>query len=162
MVLKARHTRFAWIALGILVLGAAAALVLNAFRSNLVFFYTPTQVFSNEAPKDRSFRIGGLVEPGSLIRASGSVEVKFKVTDNAKAIPVVYQGILPDLFKEGKGVVAQGALGTDGVFMASQVLAKHDENYMPPEAEEALRKAGHPVKPPEAFVDKARASVQQK
>ncbi len=162
MVLKARHRRFAWIALGILVLGAAAALVLNAFRSNLVFFYTPTQVFSNEAPKDRSFRIGGLVEPGSLIRASGSVEVKFKVTDNAKAIPVVYQGILPDLFKEGKGVVAQGALGTDGVFMASQVLAKHDENYMPPEAEEALRKAGHPVKPPEAFVDKARASVQQK
>jgi cytochrome c-type biogenesis protein CcmE len=127
-----------------------------------VFFYTPTQVYSNEAPKDRSFRIGGLVEPGSLSRSSGSVEVKFKVTDNAKAIPVVYQGILPDLFKEGKGVVAQGALGADGVFNASQVLAKHDENYMPPEAEEALRKAGHPVKPPEAFVDKARASVQQK
>jgi cytochrome c-type biogenesis protein CcmE len=144
------------------LLGAAAALVLNAFRSNLVFFYTPTQVYSNEAPKDRSFRIGGLVEPGSLSRSSGSVEVKFKVTDNAKAIPVVYQGILPDLFKEGKGVVAQGALGADGVFNASQVLAKHDENYMPPEAEEALRKAGHPVKPPEAFVDKARASVQQK
>jgi cytochrome c-type biogenesis protein CcmE len=119
-------------------------------------------VYSNEAPKDRSFRIGGLVEPGSLSRSSGSVEVKFKVTDNAKAIPVVYQGILPDLFKEGKGVVAQGALGADGVFNASQVLAKHDENYMPPEAEEALRKAGHPVKPPEAFVDKARASVQQK
>jgi cytochrome c-type biogenesis protein CcmE len=162
MVLKARHRRFAWIATGILLLGAAAALVLNAFRSNLVFFYTPTQVYSNEAPKDRSFRIGGLVEPGSLSRSSGSVEVKFKVTDNAKAIPVVYQGILPDLFKEGKGVVAQGALGADGVFNASQVLAKHDENYMPPEAEEALRKAGHPVKPPEAFVDKARASVQQK
>jgi cytochrome c-type biogenesis protein CcmE len=137
MVLKARHRRFAWIATGILLLGAAAALVLNAFRSNLVFFYTPTQVYSNEA-------------------------LKFKVTDNAKAIPVVYQGILPDLFKEGKGVVAQGALGADGVFNASQVLAKHDENYMPPEAEEALRKAGHPVKPPEAFVDKARASVQQK
>jgi cytochrome c-type biogenesis protein CcmE len=160
MALKARHRRFAWIATGIVVLAAAAGLVLNAFQSNLVFFYTPTQVFDNEAPKDRNFRIGGLVEPGSVARADGSVEVSFKVTDNAKAIPVIYQGILPDLFKEGKGVVAQGTLGADGVFKASQVLAKHDENYMPPEAEEALRKAGHPVKPPEAFVDKARASVQ--
>jgi cytochrome c-type biogenesis protein CcmE len=160
MALKARHRRFAWIAGGIAVLGIAAALVLNAFRSNLVFFYTPTQVFGNEAPKGRNFRIGGLVEPGSLTRSSGSVEVRFRVTDNASTIPVVYRGILPDLFKEGKGVVAQGALGADGVFVASQVLAKHDENYMPPEAEEALRKAGHPTKPRDEFVDKARASVQ--
>ena len=161
MQLKARHRRFAWIAGGVVLLGIAAALVLNAFRSNLVFFYTPSQVFAEEAPKGRNFRIGGLVEPGSLVRAGGSVEVSFKVTDNARAVPVVYHGILPDLFKEGKGVVAQGALRPDGVFVASQVLAKHDENYMPPEAEEALRKAGHPVRPPEAFVDKARASVQK-
>ncbi|RPI44560.1 MAG: cytochrome c maturation protein CcmE [Betaproteobacteria bacterium] len=159
--MRARHRRFAWIAGGIVVLGIAAALVLNAFRSNLVFFYTPTQVYGNEAPQGRNFRIGGLVEPGSLSRSSGGVEVRFRVTDNARTIPVVYNGILPDLFKEGKGVVAQGTLGPDGVFLASQVLAKHDENYMPPEAEEALRKAGHPVKPREEFVEKARASVQK-
>ena len=161
MIIRARHRRFAWVAAGIVLLAVAAALILNAFRSNLVFFYTPTQVFSQEAPKDRSFRIGGLVEPGSLQRSTSSVEVQFKVTDNARTVPVVYRGILPDLFKEGKGVVAQGALGVDGVFVASQVLAKHDENYMPPEAAEALRKAGHPTKPPEQFVDKARMSVQQ-
>jgi cytochrome c-type biogenesis protein CcmE len=161
MELKARHRRFAWIGAGVFALGIAAALVLNAFRSNLVFFYTPTQVFANEAPKERAFRIGGLVEPGSVARSTSSVEVRFRVTDNARAIPVVYKGILPDLFKEGKGVVAQGALGQDGIFVASQVLAKHDENYMPPEAAEALRKAGHPVGVPEQFVDKARASVQQ-
>jgi cytochrome c-type biogenesis protein CcmE len=161
MELKARHRRFAWIAGGLLGLGIAAALVLNAFRSNLVFFYTPTQVFANEAPKGRTFRIGGLVEPGSLKRSSGSVEVRFTVTDNARTVPVVYNGILPDLFKEGKGVVAQGTLGTDGTFVASQVLAKHDENYMPPEAAEALRKAGHPIGVPEQFVDKASASVRK-
>jgi len=161
MEIRARHRRFAWIAGGILALGIAAALVLNAFRSNLVFFYTPTQVYDNEAPQGRSFRIGGLVEPGSLSRSSASVEVRFRVTDNARTIPVVYNGILPDLFKEGKGVVAQGSLGGDGVFVASQVLAKHDENYMPPEAEEALRKADHPAKPRDEFVEKARASVQR-
>jgi len=142
-------------------LGAAAALVLNAFRSNLVFFYTPTQVFANEAPRERSFRIGGLVEPGSIVRSPVGVDVRFRVTDNARTIPVSYSGILPDLFKEGKGVVAQGTLAADGTFVASQVLAKHDENYMPPEAAEALRKAGHPVGVPEQFVDKARATVQQ-
>ncbi len=161
MAIKARHRRFAWIAVGVLALGSATALVLNAFQSNLVFFYTPSQVFANEAPIGRNFRIGGLVEMGSVARSSADVEVKFKVTDNAQTIPVVYSGILPDLFKEGKGVVAQGALSPDGVFIASQVLAKHDENYMPPEAAEALRKAGHPVKPQQEFVDKARSSVQQ-
>jgi cytochrome c-type biogenesis protein CcmE len=161
MAIKARHRRFAWIAVGVLALGSATALVLNAFQSNLVFFYTPSQVFANEAPTGRNFRIGGLVEMGSVARSSANVEVKFKVTDNAQTIPVVYHGILPDLFKEGKGVVAQGALSPDGVFVASQVLAKHDENYMPPEAAEALRKAGHPVKPQQEFVDKARYSVQQ-
>jgi len=158
--LRARHRRFAWIGGALLLLAAAAALVLNAFRSNLVFFYTPSQVFAEEAPKDRSFRIGGLVEPGSLQRSASGVEVQFKVTDNARTVPVVYSGILPDLFKEGKGVVAQGSLRADGIFVASQVLAKHDENYMPPEAAEALRKAGHPVPPPQRFVDKARTSVQ--
>lgn len=161
MELKVRHRRFAWIMAGVLALGVAAALVLNAFRSNLVFFYTPTQVFGNEAPKDRTFRIGGLVELGSIARATGSVEVRFRVTDNARTIAVIYNGILPDLFKEGKGVVAQGTLNAEGTFIASQVLAKHDENYMPPEAAEALRKAGHQVGVPEQFVDKARSSVQK-
>ena len=160
MQVIARHRRLAWVLAGVAGLAVAAALVLNAFRSNLVFFYTPTQVFADEAPKGRAFRIGGLVESGSVVRSPTSVEVRLRVTDNARAIPVIYQGILPDLFKEGKGVVAQGALGADGTFVASQVLAKHDENYMPPEAAEALRKAGHPVGVPDQFVDKARSSVR--
>jgi cytochrome c-type biogenesis protein CcmE len=134
-----------WIAAGVAGLGVATALVLNAFQSNLVFFFTPTQVAQNEAPKDRVFRIGGLVEEGSVVREKDALTVRFKVTDTAKVIPVVYTGILPDLFKEGKGVVAQGRLGTDGVFKANEVLAKHDENYMPPEAAEALKKAGTPM-----------------
>jgi cytochrome c-type biogenesis protein CcmE len=134
-----------WIAAGVAGLGVATALVLNAFQSNLVFFFTPTQVAQNEAPKDRVFRIGGLVEEGSVVREKDALTVRFKVTDTAKVIPVVYTGILPDLFKEGKGVVAQGRLGTDGVFKANEVLAKHDENYMPPEAAEALKRAGTPM-----------------
>jgi cytochrome c-type biogenesis protein CcmE len=117
--------------------------VLNAFQSNLVFFFTPSQVASNEAPRDRAFRIGGLVEAGSVVREKDALTVRFKVTDTAQTIPVVFTGILPDLFREGKGVVAQGKLGSDGTFKASEVLAKHDENYMPPEAAEALKKAGH-------------------
>ncbi|HEY3327517.1 MAG TPA: cytochrome c maturation protein CcmE [Novimethylophilus sp.] len=140
--MKPRHKRFAMIAAGLAALGIAAVLVLNAFRSNLVFFFTPTQVAQGEAPVAVSFRIGGLVEKGSVKRESGGVNVHFVVTDTAKNINVVYSGILPDLFKEGKGVVAQGKLGADGVFHADQVLAKHDENYMPPEAAEALKKAG--------------------
>jgi len=143
--LKPRTKRALWIVAGLAGLGIAATLVLNAFRSNLVFFFTPTQVVANEAPHGRSFRIGGLVEAGSVVRDKDALTVRFRVTDTAKTIPVVYTGILPDLFKEGKGVVAQGKLGPDGVFHASEVLAKHDENYMPPEAAEALRKAGHPI-----------------
>ena len=139
--MKPRHKRFGLIALGIAALGLAAFLVLNAFEKNLVFFFTPTQVAANEAPRERTFRIGGLVEPGSVKRQPDGVSVQFVVTDTAKNIPVVYRGVLPDLFKEGKGVVAQGKLGADGVFAASEVLAKHDENYMPPEAAEALSKA---------------------
>jgi cytochrome c-type biogenesis protein CcmE len=139
--MKARHKRIAMIVAGIAVLAIAAALMLKSFRSNLVFFFTPTQVVNGEAPKEGNFRIGGLVENGSLERLANGTQVKFKVTDTAKSMQVVYTGILPDLFKEGKGVVAQGKLGKDGIFEADQVLAKHDENYMPPEAAEALKKA---------------------
>ena len=143
--MKPRTKRALWIVAGLAGLGVASALVLNAFQSNLVFFFTPTQVAANEAPRDRAFRIGGLVEEGSVVREKDALTVRFKVTDTARTIPVVYSGILPDLFREGKGVVAQGRLGADGTFQAKEVLAKHDENYMPPEAAEALKKAGHPL-----------------
>jgi len=136
--MKARHRRFAWIGAGVTVLGIAVALVLNAFQSNLVFFFTPTQVAAKEAPQGRPFRVGGLVEVGSIQRRANTLEVSFVVTDTAKSVPVVYTGLLPDLFKEGKGVVAQGSLNADGKFHATEVLAKHDENYMPPEAAHAL------------------------
>ena len=139
--MKARHRRFAWIAAGVAVLGLAVALVLNAFQSNLVFFFTPSQVVAKEAPQGRPFRIGGLVEAGSLQRTPNSLDVKFIVTDTVQRLPVTYNGMLPDLFKEGKGVVAQGSVGADGVFRATEVLAKHDENYMPPEAAAAVDKA---------------------
>jgi len=139
--MKPRHRRFAWIGAGVLVLAAAAALVLNAFQSNLVFFFSPTDVAENRAPHGRPFRIGGLVEDKSLTRAADGLTVRFNVTDTAKTIAVVYKGILPDLFKEGKGVVAQGKVGPDGVFHATEVLAKHDENYMPPQAAAAVDQA---------------------
>ena len=136
--MKPRHKRLV-IATGVVaVVGVAAALVLNAFQSNLVFFYSPSQIASSEAPTGRTFRLGGLVEAGSVKR--DGVAVSFVVTDTAKSVPVRYNGILPDLFKEGKGVVAQGQL-RDGTFEAREVLAKHDENYMPPEAAEALKRA---------------------
>jgi cytochrome c-type biogenesis protein CcmE len=137
--MKPRHKRLAAIALGVVALGIAATLVLSAFEKNLVFFFTPSQVVANEAPQGRLFRIGGMVEKGTVKR--DGVEVRFVVTDTAKSIPVLYRGALPDLFREGKGVVAQGTLGADGVFQAREVLAKHDENYMPPEAAEAVEKA---------------------
>jgi len=136
---KPRHKRLAAIALGLVALGIAAALVLSAFEKNLVFFFTPSQVAAHEAPQGRTFRIGGMVEKGSVKR--DGVEVRFLVTDTAQTIPVVYSGALPDLFREGKGVVAQSSLGADGVFRAREVLAKHDENYMPPEAAEAVKRA---------------------
>ncbi len=147
--MKPRHRRLAWIATGVLALSIAVGLVLNAFRSNLVFFFTPTDVAEGKAPTGRTFRIGGLVQEGSVQR--DGTAVRFKVTDNAQTIVVAYTGILPDLFKEGRGVVAQGTLHGDGSFRASEVLAKHDENYMPPEAAEALRRAGHPVGAPDQF-----------
>ena len=119
----------------------AAVLITKSFKSNLVFFFTPTQVESGEAPKSGNFRIGGMVEAGSLKRLPDGLRVEFKVTDTAKTMQVQYKGILPDLFKEGKGVVAEGSLNKDGLFLADQVLAKHDENYMPPEAAAALEAA---------------------
>ncbi len=139
--MKARHKRFGLIAAGLILLVIATVLITKSFKSNLVFFFTPTQVEKGEAPKEGSFRIGGLVENGSLKRLPDGMHVAFKVTDTAKTMNVMYKGILPDLFKEGKGVVAQGKLGKDGVFEADQVLAKHDENYMPPEAAAALKAA---------------------
>ena len=139
--MKPRSKRALAIACGLAALGIASALVLNAFNSNLVFFFSPSQVAANEAPRARSFRIGGLVEQGSIQREAKGLTTRFVVTDLAKTIPVTYTGLLPDLFKEGKGVVAQGKLGADGIFQADQVLAKHDENYMPPEAAAALKNA---------------------
>jgi cytochrome c-type biogenesis protein CcmE len=134
-----RQKRLAFIVAGIVALGLATAFVLNAFRSNLVFFFTPTQVAQGEAPQNRVFRVGGLVKEGSLRRDQPVIE--FVITDTAKDIVVHYSGLLPDLFQEGKGVVAQGRLDERGQFTASEVLAKHDENYMPPEAQHALDKA---------------------
>ncbi len=124
--MKPRTRRALWISGGVAALGIAVALVLNAFQSNLVFFFTPTEVAESKAPRDRAFRIGGLVEAGSVTRERDGLTVHFKVTDTARTIPVVYTGILPDLFREGKGVVAQGKLGADGTFQAREVLAKHD------------------------------------
>ena len=141
--MKTRHKRIAFIVSGVAGLGLAALLVLNAFEDNLVFFFSPTQVAAKEAPIGRTFRVGGLVEEGSLKRETDGLTVRFVVTDTAQSISVVYKGILPDLFKEGRGCVAQGRVGDDGVFYADNVLAKHDENYMPPEAGEAIDKAKH-------------------
>ncbi len=137
--MKPRHKRLAWIGGIVASVAVAAGLVLNAFQSNLVFFFSPSQVEAKEAPTAKTFRLGGLVKEGSVKR--NGTEVEFAVTDTAKTITVRYTGILPDLFKEGKGVVAQGQLQGDGVFVAREVLAKHDENYMPPEAAEALKRA---------------------
>ena len=139
--MSARSRRMWWLLLGLSALGAATALVMNAFQSNLVFFFSPSQVAAKEAPVGRSFRVGGLVQEGSVVREPQGLTVRFVVTDTAQTVPVSYTGLLPDLFNEGKGVVAQGRLGADGLFRADQVLAKHDENYMAPEAAAALAQA---------------------
>lgn len=151
--MKRRHKRIGFIIAGLAGLGIAAALVLNAFQENLVFFFSPSQVAAKEAPVNKTFRVGGLVQAGTLKRADDGLTVHFTVTDTAKSIPVVYKGILPDLFKEGKGCVAQGRVGADGVFYADQVLAKHDENYMPPEAGQAIDKAKHMQEAGKTVVD---------
>ena len=151
--MKRRHKRIGFILVGLAGLGIAAYLVANAFRNNLVFFFSPTQVAAKEAPIDRTFRIGGLVQEGTLKRDSDGLTVRFTVTDTAANVPVVYKGILPDLFKEGRGCVAQGKIGADGVFQADQVLAKHDENYMPPEAGQAIDKAKYAREAAKTVVD---------
>src|SRR6188474_565774 len=151
--MKRRHKRITFILVGLVGLGIATYLVASAFRNNLVFFFSPTQVAAKEAPLNRTFRIGGLVQDGTLKRESDGLTVRFTVTDTAASIPVVYKGILPDLFKEGRGCVAQGKIGTDGVFQAEQVLAKHDENYMPPEAGQAIDKAKHAQEAAKTVVD---------
>ena len=138
--MKPRYKRLMLIGIGLAILGLAAALVLSAFQKNLVFFFTPTQILADEAPHGRSFRMGGMVEVGSIQRQPDGVTVSFVVTDTVQKIRVNYRGILPDLFREGKGVVAQGKLSGEKLFVADEVLAKHDENYMPPEAAYALKK----------------------
>ncbi|MQM32079.1 MAG: cytochrome c maturation protein CcmE [Candidatus Accumulibacter phosphatis] len=155
--MKPRHKRIALIVGGLAILGIVALLVLNAFQSNLVFFFSPTQVAAGEAPAGKSFRIGGMVKEGSLQRQTDGITLRFVVTDTDKDMTVAYQGILPDLFREGKGVVAQGRLGDGGIFTASEVLAKHDENYMPPEAAKAVGDAHE-----RAAANKAAAEVASK
>ena len=149
--MKPRHKRLLLIAVGLATLGLAAALVLSAFQKNLVFFFTPTQILAGEAPRGNSFRMGGMVEEGSLKRQADGVTVAFVVTDNVQRVSVHYRGILPDMFKEGKGVVAQGKLGNDNLFLADEVLAKHDENYMPPDAAYALKKGNEANKAVDAI-----------
>ncbi|WJF91957.1 cytochrome c maturation protein CcmE [Paraburkholderia bonniea] len=139
--MRARHRRLAWIAGGLLTLGLVCALVLNAFRANVTFFVSPSQIAAGELAQNQRFRLGGMVQRGSLKRSADGLTVSFSVTDTAKAIAVTYHGVLPDLFREGAGVVAQGRLEPDGSFRADEVLAKHDEKYMPPEAAEAVRRA---------------------
>jgi len=148
--MKARQKRLILVLVGLLGFGVAVGLVMNAFNSNMVFFYSPTQVLNDEAPRDHTFRLGGIVEEGSIVRENDGLTVMFNVTDGMETVPVKYVGILPDLFKEGQGVVAQGKWGGDDLFTAKEVLAKHDENYMPPEVAEALEKAEQEKKAAEA------------
>jgi cytochrome c-type biogenesis protein CcmE len=138
--MKARHKRMGLIVIGLIILAAATALVLNALKGNLSYFFSPTEVTEGKAPQDHVFRLGGMVEKGSVQRAAGDLTVKFVVTDMHKTVKVAYSGILPDLFAEGQGVIAQGRLSPEGVFVADEVLAKHDENYMPPEVADAMNK----------------------
>ncbi len=140
--MKRKHRRLVFVVTGLVLLGAAAGLVLVAFEDSLVFFYSPTDLTEKDIPEDRRFRIGGLVEEGSVKRLADGLTVSFRVTDLSKTVPVIYKGVLPDLFREGQGVVAEGYLDASGVFTAEAVLAKHDENYMPPEVADALRASG--------------------
>lgn len=142
---KVRRQRMILVGLVLAGVGVAVALALNAFNENIVFFFSPSQVAAAEAPRDRNFRLGGLVKEGSIKREDDGLTVHFTVTDTAQNVNVVYKGILPDLFREGQGVVAQGKLGTGDQFVASEVLAKHDESYMPPEVADALKNAKTPI-----------------
>ena len=158
--MKTRHKRIALILGGLVVLGLVVALVLNAFQSNLVFFFSPTQVAAGEAPKGQAFRIGGMVKEGSIQREPDGVTLRFVITDTEKDMSVAYKGILPDLFKEGKGAVAEGKLDANGLFVASTVLAKHDENYMPPEAAQAVGDAHARAAANKAMVEATGKSIQ--
>ena len=140
--MRPKRRRLWAVVAGMLALGAAAALVLAAFQDNIVFFKSPSEIARDGLPLDRRFRLGGLVEAGSVRKDADGVTIAFRVTDLAHAVPVSYRGLLPDLFREGQGVVAEGQLDAKGVFVASQILAKHDENYMPREVAEALKKGG--------------------
>jgi cytochrome c-type biogenesis protein CcmE len=144
-----RRKRLAIVVLMLVGIGVAVGLALNAFQQNLLFFFSPSQVAAGEAPKERAFRIGGLVTKGSVQRQSDGLTVRFVVTDMVHSTPITYKGILPDLFREGQGIIAQGRMREDGMFVATEVLAKHDENYMPPEVADALKTAG--VKPPHSI-----------
>ena len=140
--MKRKQRRLAFVVAGMVALGAAVALVLSAFEESLVFFYTPSDLAAKNVPEGRRMRIGGLVEDGSLERSGDGLTITFRITDLSAALPVTYKGLLPDLFREGQGVVAEGFTAADGVFRADAILAKHDENYMPPEVAEALKKSG--------------------
>ena len=139
-----RRQRMLIVGLAMLGIGIAVGFALRAFNENLLYFYSPSQVAAGEAPTGRMFRLGGLVNKGSLRREAGQLEVKFDVTDMKETMTVTYSGVLPDLFREGQGIIAYGVLGPDGTFRADEVLAKHDENYMPPEVADALKAQGHP------------------
>ena len=158
--MKTRHKRIALILGGLVVLGLVVELVLNAFQSNLVFFFSPTQVAAGEAPKGQAFRVGGMVKMGSIQREQDGVTMRFVITDTEQDMTVAYKGILPDLFKEGKGAVAEGKLAADGVFVASTVLAKHDENYMPPEAAKALGDAQQRAAANKAMVEATGKTIK--
>jgi cytochrome c-type biogenesis protein CcmE len=144
--MTARHRRMALVALIVVGVAGAAVFALQAFDKNLLYYYSPSQVASGEAPSGRTFRVGGLVTDGSVKRESGSLEVRFDVTDYAHTVTVSYSGVLPDLFREGQGIIARGHLGSDGLFVAEEVLAKHDENYMPPEVADSLHKGREAAK----------------
>ena len=159
--MKTRHKRIALIVGGLVILGAVVALVLNAFQTNPVSFSSTRRVAPGEAPKGKPFRIGGMVKEGSILREADGVTLRFVVTDTEKDMDVLYKGILPDLFKEGKGAVAQGRIGENGVFIASEVLAKHDENYMPPEAAQAVGDAHARAAANKAAVESASRTIQQ-
>ena len=158
--MKTRYKRIALIVGGLVVLGLVVALVLNAFQSNLVFFFSPTQVAAGEAPKGQAFRIGGMVKMGSIQREPDGVTMRFVITDTEQDMAVAYKGILPDLFKEGKGAVAEGKLAADGLFVAGTVLAKHDENYMPPEAAKALGDAQQRAAANKAMVETTAKTIK--
>ena len=158
--MKSRHKRIALILVGLAVLALIVALVLNAFRSNLVFFFSPTQVVAGEAPKGQAFRVGGMVKEGSIRREADGVTIRFVITDTEQDMAVAYTGILPDLFREGKGAVAEGKLGEDGQFVASTVLAKHDENYMPPEAAKAVGDAHARAAANKAMVEETSKTIR--